>query len=142
MGQATLHASAAEQDGDGAFDASAEALSRLEVATVFESLTLSGFLSATLRNARTVDTRFAAGLLVGGVIKATIRGKDLGGMTESFLVSLQARLHMIFIRRVSVQDAVLRDQALRALSQEDFMTELDGFVDLSSLNEIGMWFED
>jgi hypothetical protein len=43
------------------FDARAEALSRLEVATVFETLTLCGFLSATLRNARTVDTRFAAG---------------------------------------------------------------------------------
>ena len=49
---------------------------------------------------------------------------------------------MIFIRGISLQDPVLRDQTLRTFGQEDFVAELDRFIDLSSLNQIGVRLKD
>jgi hypothetical protein len=80
-----------------------------ENGSFFESLTLGRFLSTALRNAHTVDTRLLTPFLIVLTIKATIRGQDFGNRTERFLVTCQSGLHMVFIGRVAVQDAILSD---------------------------------
>ena len=67
------------------------------------------FLSAALGNAGAGDAGFAAGLLIVGAIKATIGGKDIRSGPEGLLVITQRGLHMVFIGRITVQDAILSD---------------------------------
>src|SRR4030095_12395946 len=49
---------------------------------------------------------------------------------------------MIFIAGVPVQDAILRDQAVSTLSEEDLMPEFDRSIDFAALDQIGVGFED
>src|SRR5436309_9278221 len=107
--QTTLHSPAAEEHGNAAFNAGAEPLRLFELRSFFKSLTFSRFLSAALRNAGASDTGFAANLLVVGAIKATIGGENFRSGAEGLLVTTQRGAHMVFIGRITVQDAVLSD---------------------------------
>ena len=49
---------------------------------------------------------------------------------------------MILIGGVPVQDAILRDQAVSTLSEEDLMPEFDRSIDFAALDQIGVGFED
>jgi hypothetical protein len=64
FGQAPLHPSAAEEDRDGALDASAKALPFFEIRTFFIGGAPGGFFSAALREANFFDPSAFTGLLV------------------------------------------------------------------------------
>ena len=143
-GHTAPHAAAAEghRYRDGAFDASAEALGLLEGWTFLQAFTLWSFLAAALRDARTGNASFAAGLLIGGIMKAAVGGIRFGNRTEHVLVVFERCPHMSFDGRISVQDAILRAQALSAFGQEDFVTGLDRFIRLATFDQIRVGFED
>ena len=49
---------------------------------------------------------------------------------------------MDLVGRISLQHLVLRDQALRAFGEEDFVAELDWRTHLAALDQVGMGLED
>ena len=75
VSKTTFHASAAEEHGNAAFDAGAEALRLFEIRTFLKGGARGSFLSAALGNTSAADTSFAADLLVIGVIEAPVGGK-------------------------------------------------------------------
>ena len=87
LGQTSLHAAAAKQHGDTAFDAGPEALSLLELRAPFKRLPLRGFFSTPLRNADELDLRARFDVLIAE--KASVRTVPSGSPTESFLMTLQ-----------------------------------------------------
>src|SRR5207247_9387070 len=117
--QTTFHSPATEQHRNAAFNAGAEALRFFEIRTFFKSLTFGGFASAALGNAGAADPGFAAGLLVVSAIKATIGGEDFGSGTECLSMRPQGGHHMVFIGGISIQDAVLSDEAVCAFGEEE-----------------------
>ena len=141
-GKTTFHAAAAEEDRNAAFDAGAKALCFFEIRAFLKGLTRGSFLSAALGNAGAGDACLAAGLLVTGVIETAIGGEDFGKGTECFSVSLQRGFHVIFIARISIQNAVLRDETLSAFGEEHFVAEFDRLVNLAALDQIRMRLKD
>ena len=49
---------------------------------------------------------------------------------------------MDLVGRIAFQHLVLRDQALRAFGEEDFVAELDRRAHLAALDQVGMGLED
>ena len=49
---------------------------------------------------------------------------------------------MIFVRRISIQDAVLGDQTMSALGQKDFVAKFDRLVHLAALNQVRVSLKD
>ena len=49
---------------------------------------------------------------------------------------------MDLVGRIAFQYLVLRDQALRAFGEEDFVAELDRRAHLAALDQVGMGLED
>src|SRR6202008_1110510 len=74
--------------------------------------------------------------------EATIRAIQLRGTAKGLPVALQGRCHMNLVGRIAFQHLVLRDQALRAFSEEDFVAELDRRAHLAALDQVGMGLED
>src|SRR5262249_4948123 len=95
-----------------------------------------------LRNAGAADASFAADRLVADAMKASIGGKDFGSRPKCLFVSVQRRFHMIFVGRISVQDTVLRDQAMSTLGQKDLVAKFDRLVRLPALNQIRVSLKD
>src|SRR6185295_19804074 len=128
--------------GDGAFNAGSEALCLLESRRLLGGGAFRSFLASSLRNARRGDTGVAADLLIGGIVEAAIGSIDFRSGTEHVLVIVQRSGHMVFIGWVPVQDAILRDQSVSALGEEDFMTEFDGLIGFATFDQIRMGLED
>ena len=87
LGPTSLHAAAAKQHGDTAFDAGPEALSLLELRAPFKRLPLRGSFSTPLRNADEAHLRACFDVLIAE--KASVRTVPSGSPTESFLMTLQ-----------------------------------------------------
>ena len=142
MSQTASHPASAEKHGDGAFDSSTEALGLLESRSLLGGYACWSFLAASLRNARRGNTGVKADLLIGRIVKAAIRGIGFRSGAEHAPVVVQRRGNMFFIGGVPLQDAILRDQTMRTLSEEDFMTEFDRLIGFAALDQIRMGFED
>src|SRR5262249_44605809 len=63
-------------------------------------------------------------------------------MTKSLLVALQGRRDMDCVRRISVQNLVLRDEALGAFGKEHLVPELERRTHLAAHDKVRVWFED
>src|SRR6202008_3100636 len=99
-------------------------------------------LAATLRNADHLD----AGVLARGKVllaeEATIRAVQLRGTAKGLPVALEGTCHVNLVGRIAFQHLILRDQALCAFGEEDFMAELDRRAHLAALDQVGMGLED
>src|SRR5207344_1200558 len=74
--------------------------------------------------------------------EAAIRAIQLRGPAKGLPVVLEGRRHVALVGRVSLQHLVLCDQALRALSEEALVAELDRRTHLAAFDQVGMGLED
>src|SRR5512141_9109 len=142
LGEATLHAPAAEEHGDSAFNSSAEALTTLEGWAFLERGLGRRFLAAPLRNAHEFYPLTGAMTDVGVAEKPTIGTVDLRRSPERFLVALQGRLDVGVVPRVAVEHLILGDQTAGTLGNVDLVTEFDWRQDLAALNQVRVRLED
>ncbi len=142
FGKTALHTAAPEQDGDAPLDTSPEPLSLVESWALLMRHLLWSFRSATLGDAHEGDICVGALLDIGLGVKTTIGGIELRRAAEQFLVTSKRRSNVLFIGGVSVEHAVLCDQAPCALCKEDLVAKLDWLLHLAALNEIGVGLED
>src|SRR6266850_7868293 len=140
FGQTALHA--AEQHGDAALDAGPEARSLLEGRRLLVGFALWSFLAAGLRDARHVDAGILAERQVAFAEEAAIRTVRVRGAAEDVLVAFQRRFDMVFVRRISLEHFVLRDQAPSALGEKHLVAELDRRLHLAALDQVGVRLED
>jgi DNA invertase Pin-like site-specific DNA recombinase len=68
--------------------------------------------------------------------EAAIRSVQFGDVTEGLPVAYQRENHMLFVDGISIQHAILRDQAARAFGEEDLVAELDRRLHLTALDEV------
>jgi len=137
-----LHSAAAKEHGDTTFDSGAKALAFLECALLLFLGALGTELSTSLRDACHFDLHLFAGLLCLGAVKATVPGVEIGCLAKRLAVLLQGGLDLIGVARVPVKHLIVRDQADRALSHKDLVTELDGLVCLATYYQIGVRLEE
>src|SRR5689334_11038655 len=142
MGPAALHAAAAKQHRDAAFNAHAETLTLFKCRALLQGFPLRGLLPTALRNAHLTYSRLLALIQIFGTVKAPVTGIQIGGTVEALMMSLQRSLHLAGIGGIAVQHLVVGDQALRAFRQKHFVTELYRFARLAALDQIGVRFED
>src|SRR5271166_3654421 len=139
--ETTFHAATAEQHRDAPLDTCAKALAGFELRALLIGFALGRFDATPLRNAHHVDAPFFARRHVFFAEEAAIRSIQFREVAEGLLVALQRRNHMLFVDGISVQNFILRDQAVRAFGEEDLMAELDGRLHLAALDEVRVGFE-
>jgi hypothetical protein len=66
--------------------------------------------------------------------ETAIRAILLWSPAKRLPVTLEGRCHVDLVGRIAFQHLVLRDQTLRAFSQEDFVAELDRRAHLAALD--------
>src|SRR5215475_1393817 len=142
FGQTALHAAAAEQHGDAPLDAGPEALPLLEGGRLLIGFAFRSSRAAALRNAHRRDAAAPALRQVSFAEEAAICAVQFGGPAESLLMAAQRLADMLFVRRISPEHPILRDQAVGAFGKEDLMAELQGRAHLAALDQIGMGLED
>ncbi len=116
-----LHATTAEQHGDGPFDASSKALSFFEIGTLLVGFARGSFLPAALWDAHHLDAALFARLHILLTKEASIRTIQVGSAPEVFLVAFQGRFHLLLIARVSLEHFVLRDQPFSTFGKKNFV---------------------
>jgi hypothetical protein len=100
----------------------------------FQCFLFRGLVSAPLRDAHLSDLRLVAEFHIAGAVKAPIGRVPLRRMLEDLLMTLQRGLHLVGVNRVALQHAVVGDQALGALGQENLVTEFHRLQRLAPLD--------
>ena len=142
FGETALHASASEQHRDAPLDAGTKALTLLEGSARLVRPAPRRSLAATLRNAHELDAGRMHDRQVLLAEEAAIRAIQLRGPAKGLPVTLEGRCHVDLVGRIAFQHLVLRDQALCAFGEEDFVAELDRRAHLAALDQVGMGLED
>jgi hypothetical protein len=140
--QTTLHAASPEQDRDAALDAGAEALAFFESGTFLDRFALGGFLAAPLGDGDELDTCLLAGGEADGAVKAAVGAEPLGGLTKGLLMALECGFDVVLVGRVSIQHAVLSDEAASAFGQKHLVAKLDGLLSLAPFDQVSVAFKD
>ena len=109
--------------------------------TFFLGFPFGRLFSSALGDAGDADSRLVGDFDISFTVETTIRTIDVRRLAESFLVALERGFHLILVGRISLQDPILGDQPASTLGQEDFVSELDGLVDLTALDQIGVRFK-
>ena len=141
LGQAPLHTATAEENRDAALDTRTKTLSLFKGRTFFLGFPFGRLFSSALGDAGDADSRLVGDFDISFTVETTIRTLDVRRLAESFLVALERGFNLILVGRVSLQDTILGDQPPSTLGQEDFVAELDGLVDLTALDQIGVRFK-
>jgi hypothetical protein len=142
LGEATLHATTAEENGNSPLNAGTEALPILEGWAFLVGCLGRRFFPATLRNAHELDPSVFALLDIVLAVKSPVGTVHARCITECFLVTLQGGFDVAIIRGIPVEHAVLSDQTPGALRNVDFMAEFHRLHDFASLDQVGVGFED
>jgi hypothetical protein len=142
LGKAAFHATAAEEYGDSPLDAGPEALTTLEAWTLLVRFLRWTFLPATLGNANKLNSGTFAFDNIGLAEKSPIRTVDVWRIPKCFLVTQQRRFDVDIIRWISIEYTVLSDQTLGAFRNVDLVPEFHRLQGLTSLDQVGMGFED
>jgi len=142
LGEATLHATTAEENGDTALDAGTEALTVLEDWAFLEGCLGRRFFPATLGNTHKLDPGIFALFDIGLAKESPIGTVDVWRLTECFLVTLQRGFDVGFIRGIAVEHAVLSDQTSGTLRKVDFMAEFHRLQDFAANDQVGVGFKD
>ena len=141
FGKAPLHAAAAEENGNAAFNAGTKTLAILERRAFFMGCLGRRLFAAALRNAYKFDASFFAVLDVLGAEKAPIGTVEFWHLPEDFLVTLHRVFNVDIVRRISCEHLILSDQPSGTLRNIDFMTKLHRLEDLAAFDQIGVSFE-
>ena len=123
FGETALHAAASEQHRDASLDAGAKALTVLECRAALVRLASRCSLAAPRRNAHQLDASVLARCQVLLTEEAAIRAIQLRSPAKRLPVTPEGRCHVDLVGRIAFQHLVLRDQALRAFGEEDFVAE-------------------
>src|SRR6267142_1941772 len=99
-------------------------------------------LAATLGNAHDFDAVALARCQIALAEESAIRTIQLWNPAKGLLVAIEGRRHMDLVAWVSLQHLILRNQALRTLGEEDFVTKLDRRAHLAADDQVGMGFKD
>jgi hypothetical protein len=142
LGQTAFHTTTAEENGDPSLDAGPEALATLEGWAFLKGFLGWRFLPATLWNAHDLDASAFASLNIVLAEESPIGTVDARCITERFLVTLQRRFHVVVIRGITSEHAVLSDQTSGTFRNVDFVAEFYRFQDFASLDQVGVGFED
>jgi hypothetical protein len=141
LGEATLHAAAAEENRDASFDAGTETLTILEGRVLFIGGLARRLFSAALRNAHQFDAGVFAIVDILLAEESPIGTVELRYLSEGFLVTLHRVFNVNIICGISVEHPILRDQPVGTLRDVDFMPELYRFQDLAPFDQVGVSFE-
>ena len=142
LGEATLHATTAEENRDSPLDAGTKALTILEAWAFLVGCLGRRFFPATLGNAHEFDPSVFALLDIVLAEKSPVGTVDAWCITECFLVTFQRGFDVGVIRGIPVEHAVLSDQTPGTLRNIDFMAEFHRLHDFASLDQVGVGFED
>jgi hypothetical protein len=140
--EASFHSPAAEEHGDAPFDAGPEPLPPAEGSALFMGLALGRLPAAALGEALGGDPRVLARGHVCLAVEASVSGEELWRDSEHLFVMFQAGDHMDLVGRVAGKNPVIGDQADAAFREQDLMAELDGFLRLAPLDQVGMRLKD
>jgi hypothetical protein len=117
-------------------------LSFLEGWTFLDGFSFRGFLSAPLRDGDELDASLLAGSEIVGAVAAAVGAIKFGGLAKGFLMVQERGFDVVLVGGVSFQHAVLSDQAAGAFGQKYLVAELDGFLSLAALDQVGVGFKD
>jgi hypothetical protein len=129
------------QDADPPFDAMVVTSPSLEPTLPFMLCSLSRPIARFGKDDPSDAHLFCPSLVVWGV-QAAVSTCLVGGPIEQSLVLLQARDPLRLVVRVSLQDAIVGDNATIYLVQPDLVSKLDGTSLFAPANDVGVWLKD
>src|SRR5437870_1836384 len=140
--QAPFHAAPPEQHRDAALDAGAEPLARAKPPALLVGRPRGALVPPALGDALQADARRFARLEGLRTVEAPIHRAEGERSRKQRAMAVERRRHLGRIDGIAVENAVVRDETVTALGQEDLVAKFDGLLRLAALDEIGVRFED